>query len=63
MAAGRRGKWAQVGRLGQQLELGQAAAAVTVRGAGAVAARVAAADDDDVFARGQNLVGQRCLPG
>eukprot|EP00042_Codosiga_hollandica_P012252 m.27506 g.27506 ORF g.27506 m.27506 type:complete len:361 (+) comp39781_c0_seq1:890-1972(+) len=46
------------GRLGQQLELGDALGAVAVAGAHAVAAGIATADDDDVLAVGAQLVLQ-----
>ena len=50
---------ADVRRLRQQLELRQAAAALPIRGAVAVAPRVAAADHDHVLAGRQNLILDR----
>ena len=47
---------ADIGRLRQQFELRQAAAALAVGGAVAVAAGIAAADDNHVFPGGQNLI-------
>src|SRR5690606_15067646 len=53
------GELADVRGRGEQFELRQAGAALAVRGAGAVAAGIAAADDDDVLAGGQDLVFER----
>ena len=46
-------------RLGQNLELHQASAAVPHRGADAIGAGVAAADDDHVLSLGGDVIGRR----
>ena len=51
------GKLTRVRRSRNDLELGEARATLAVRRARAVAARVAAADDDHVFSGGQDLIG------